>query len=274
MRNTLRAFQSSYNDHESETVFPRRLPPVAGLDYYGECRPARDARRDFFDFAASSRTTLTLSIGDTFGQSPSAAFIKAGLQASARALASARATTLAGIIQQLNRILWDLCADNLQISILLAQIDSTRRELSYVNAGHEPALIIRDKARCIVPLPPCGPVLGLNPAAQYEQRTLALSPGDVWVAFTDGVVDALDADDCAIHERVLLTALRCNPRASASDLVGKVLEAVQTLPRDLVSPDDRTVIVARISMPEVADSSENHGETQLVGCGDDLVIAH
>lgn len=274
MRNTQQAFQSSYHPLESKSLFPRRLPPVAGLDYYGECHPASQASRDFFDFAAPSENTLTLSIGDVFGQSACANFITAGLQASARALASKACPGIPAIVEELNRILWDLCADNLQITFFLAQIDSEHRELRYVNAGHEPALLVRDKARRIVPLVPTGAILGMLPDSLYEQRTYAFDPGDFLVALTDGVADATDSDDCAIHERVLLTALRRNPKASASDLVGRILEAIETLPNDIVLPDDRTVIVARMLVPEVTDAREDHGEAQLVGCGDDLIVTH
>lgn len=274
MRNTQQIFQPSYNRLEPKTLSPNRLPPVLGLDYYGECRPACDASRDFFDFTAPLQTTLTLSIGDVFGRSACSNFITAGLQASARALASNRDPSIPVIVQELNRILWDLCADNLQITMLLAQIDTERRELRYVNAGHEPALLVQDKARHIVPLPFTGTILGLTPDALYEQKAIALEPGDVLVAFTDGVADATDSDDCALHERVLLNALRRNPKATASDLVGKILEAIETLPRDVVSPDDRTVIVARMLMPEVPDAREDHGEAELVGSGGHLLVAY
>jgi len=225
---------------------PYRLPPVDDLDYYGECHAARETGGDFFDFLAPFKSILMLSIGEVSRQGSSSPDLIRQLQVSLRELVSCRRQSLSLMVQELNRILCECYADAPKVTLFLAQIDSQRLEVHYVNAGHEPALLIRDKARQILPLPGSGADLGVTPHTRYEQKMVGLQPGDILVALTAGVTSARDSDDCAIHEKLLLDTVRRNPRARASDMVGQILHGVEALPREIAPPDDRTVIVARL----------------------------
>ena len=121
-----------------------------------------------------------------------------------------------------------------------ALVDSARRELHYVNAGHEPPLIVRKRNNAVVELRATGTVLGLSPRTAYEQRTIPLEPGDVLVAVTEGVADALCARGPGAHRQVVIEAVREHPGASSSEVAARIIGSVEA------AQDDRAVVVVRL----------------------------
>jgi hypothetical protein len=95
-----------------DRLFPYCLPPVLGLDYYGECLPVGELGGDFFDFAAVDNTSLLLTIGDVSGKGVPAAIVMAGALASLRALGAGHDGRLSDLMCDLNRMIWQVSPDN------------------------------------------------------------------------------------------------------------------------------------------------------------------
>ena len=220
--------------------FPGRLQPIRGLDYYGECREAGEVGADFFDFIAPDRCCLLLSIGDVSAKGISSAIVMAGLQASLRALGPGSRNRISTLVRDLNRVVCQLSPDRFYTTMFYALVDSARRELHYVNAGHEPPLIVRKRNNAVVELRATGTVLGLSPRTAYEQRTIPLEPGDVLVAVTEGVADALCARGPGAHRQVVIEAVREHPGASSSEVAARIIGSVEA------AQDDRAVVVVRL----------------------------
>ena len=242
--------------------FPLRLPPIDGLDYYGECRPAGEMGGDFFDFIAADSSSLLLSIGDVSGKGVPAAIIMAGLQASLRALSLSGAQRVSSLVRDLNRMVWQVAPDNFFVTLFCARIDCTRGELHYVNAGQEPPLLIRSDGDTVVRLDSTGAVLGLSTRSAYEQRTVHLGHGDVLVAATDGVTEALyNAGGTDAHKRAVLDAVRDHPDAPSSDLAASIIRAAQNLAPEPAPPDDQTVVVAKFLAQPVKALASAHARS-------------
>jgi len=245
--------------------FPQRLPAIEGLDYYGTCRSAEQVGGDFFDFITTDDSVLTLSIGDVSGKGPSAALIMAGLQASLRALTAGGQEPLAAIMARLSRLLSGIAPSNLYATMFLSHIDMARHELRYVSAGHEPVLLVRDKARILMPLESTGPALGAIGAAEHRESTVMLRPGDTLVAATDGVSEAVEATDSESYEDLVIDVLRRHRRASSKDLANSILHQVESL-HSMACDDDRTVVVVRSLMQEELAGREHRREAELIAC--------
>ncbi|MDP8990451.1 MAG: PP2C family protein-serine/threonine phosphatase, partial [Acidobacteriota bacterium] len=211
-----------------QRFFPYHLPPIDGLDYYGECRPVGEVGGDFFDFASVDQTSLLVSIGDVSGKGVPAAIIMAGVQASLRALGLNHRGRISDLIENLNRMVWQLSPDNFYATLFYARIDGVRRELHYVNAGHDRALLLRNGAKRAISLECTGTVLGLSTRSVYTERTVRLEIGDVLVAITDGITEAENSDGCMLDEKVVLAAVRDHQNVSSSDLAGHIIKAVDT----------------------------------------------
>jgi len=241
-----RTLELAHAREVQQRFLPLGLPVIHGIDYYGECRPAGEVGGDFFDFVAPEPSSLLLSVGDVSGKGLPSAMVMAGLQASLRSLRRQREGSMSTVMRDLNRSMWEVSPDNFFITMFYARIDSVRRELRYVNAGHEPPLLIRRRDRAIVRLESTGTVLGLSTRSTFEQRTIHLEPDDVLVAATDGITEAFYENGRDTSQQVMEEAVRGHPNASASDVAGHILSAVETSTRADTPVDDRTLVVVRL----------------------------
>jgi sigma-B regulation protein RsbU (phosphoserine phosphatase) len=234
-----------------------QLPHVHGLDYYGECRPARDTGGDFHDFVPLAPHGLAVSVGDLSGQGQGAGVLMSGLRALLRGLAAYGPVGIGRMVRELNRAFWQVSPGNFFATLFHACVDPVRRQLEYVSAGHESALLVRSRSGRVHRLESTGTVLGLTDRTVYGHRTLPLEPGDLLIAPTDGVTDAGDAEGHEFGERGILQIVQRYPDARACDLAREILEAIDrhaSRPRQ----DDRTVVVVRL------DAEARYGEFKQV----------
>ena len=216
-----------------------------GLDCHGDSLPATEAGGDFFAFIPRE-TSLATSIGSVAGKDSPAAILKAGIQASLTALAGAGVATCANLMEDLNRIVCAVSTGDLFATLFFARIDAAHRRLTYVNAGHEPALLVRCHAGRVRLLETTGAVLGLSTRSRYHQKTLPLQQGDVLVAFTDGVSETLAARGGESCHSLVLRTLQEAPGTTAADLVTRILKA-STATGDTARPNDKTAVAVRVT---------------------------
>lgn len=178
-------------------LFPRAAPEVPGLALYGVCKPARTVSGDYYDFLRLDETRVGLVLGDVSGKGISAALLMASIQSALRAQyhfadgcaagPGAFPVRTADVVERLNRQLFESTSLEKYATFFYAVYDSRMRRLTYTNAGHLPPVVFRRDA--IERLEAGGTVLGLFPGASYEQAEVVLQPGDVIVAFTDGLTE-------------------------------------------------------------------------------------
>lgn len=229
-----------------EHILPGHLPRIRGLDYHGECRAAGAVGRDFFDFPSPSEQGLGVAVGDLSALGAGSAIMLSGMQALLRGLTSHGCGDISGMVEELNRALHRTSPGDFYATLFYAHVDPVRRELHYVNAGHEPALLIRQAGR-VYQLGSTGTVLGLTSRSAYGRRTVPLEPGDVLVAYTDGVAEAADAEGREFGSHGVLRVVRGHPFAKAADLARGILTAADRFTADSVPADDRTVAVVRFT---------------------------
>jgi sigma-B regulation protein RsbU (phosphoserine phosphatase) len=232
-----------------ERFLPTRLPRINGLDFYGESWPSSRVGGDFFDFIANDDSSLLAAIGDVSGRDVPAAIVMAGVQASLRALGPSNGRDLSGLVRNLNNSIWQLAPDHFYTTMFCARIDSIRREMVYVNAGHDRAVLLRDGARHAVTLCSTGTVLGLSTRSEFRQAAIPFEPGDILIAVTDGVTDAADVPDW-IFEKVLLDIACHYGNEPSSDLAARIMAATETIGPGQTTADDKTVVVVRFVQAE------------------------
>lgn len=246
-----------------DSRFPRGTDFVEGLDYYGECRSAGAPGGDFFDLAPGAEGGLLLAIGDVSGHGIGAGILMSGLQAMLRSLSARGNGQLQRVVQGLNRSVSDLSPANLYATLFYASIDPARRKLKYVSAGHAPALLFRPGGRTRR-LECTGTVLGLTARSGFREIPVALETGDVLVAFSDGVTDAVDASGREFREEGVLRVLERYPSAGAAELSARLLDSVANFGTPSVEAGDRTVVVVRLvqataKQPLVDEAAEFSG---------------
>src|SRR6185295_8166044 len=116
--------------------------------------------------------------------------------------------------------------------------------ISYVNAGHNPPLLVRADGR-VETLTVGGMVLGLFDTVPYEEGTSRLDPGDVLVVFTDGVTETFSAGDEEFGEKSLIDVVKRSRGLRATEVEAQILQALETFAAGARATDDRTLIVLK-----------------------------
>jgi sigma-B regulation protein RsbU (phosphoserine phosphatase) len=235
-----------------ERLFPQRVPPVPGLDYCGACRPARGVGGDYYDFLLLPGEMLGLAIGDVSGKGIAAALLMASLQASLRGQALQGGADLADLMSHVNRLVYEASGENRYATLFYAQYDPGTRGLTYVNAGHNAPLLLR---RCgdgtgdewqVARLEAGGAVVGLLPHFPYQQASVSLERGDLLVAFTDGISEAMNRVEEEWGEERLIEAAQSCCKLSASDALSRLMQAADEFAAGARQHDDMTLLVVRI----------------------------
>ncbi|HEV2348672.1 MAG TPA: SpoIIE family protein phosphatase [Terriglobia bacterium] len=234
-------------------LFPQVVPEVPGLQLYGVCKPARMVSGDYYDFLRLGDDRVGLVVGDISGKGISAALLMASIQSALHAqfydehepgiLSEKALMSSAGVVGRLNRQLYASTPTEKYATFFYAIYDGATRQLTFTNAGHPPPFYFhRGK---IERLETGGTVVGLFGPATYEQAVIQLEPGDMLMAFTDGMTEPENSFGEEFGEDRLLEAAQ---RASACPPEEMVKEIYRTINDWTGSPelqDDMTLVVAR-----------------------------
>jgi len=227
-----------------EQLFPQHRPAVPGLDYCGHCRPARVVGGDYYDFLELPEGRLGIAIGDVSGKGVGAALMMAGLEASLRAQASVGYDP-AELMTRVNRLVCRASSVNRYVTLFYGEYDPRSRELLYVNAGHNPPVVLRRPAAGgrVFRLETGGPVIGIAQQQCYQQDSFPLEPGDLAVLFTDGVSESMNGREEEWGEDRLIEFARTCLGLPAFDAMTRILAAAEAFAAGASQHDDMTLVV-------------------------------
>jgi sigma-B regulation protein RsbU (phosphoserine phosphatase) len=232
-----------------ERLFPQRLPEIAGLRYFGQCRTALGVGGDYYDFLPLPDGKLGVALGDVSGKGIAAALTMASLQASLRAEAMRAGDDLAGLITRVNNMVYDASTEDRYATLFYAQFDPESRVLAYVNAGHCPPILLRNAAagHAVERLDKAGgTVVGLVPDATYDQAQVQLNPGDLLVIYTDGFSEAMNPKLEEWGEKRLLDAVQACEGLPAKEAISKIMQGADAFASGAPQSDDMTLVILRV----------------------------
>jgi sigma-B regulation protein RsbU (phosphoserine phosphatase) len=229
-------------------LVPENPPEAPGLDIAFATRPANTVAGDYYDAflrpAPDGNEKLLIVVADVAGKSVPAALLMATFQASLHTLAAAP-TPLIELVHGLNRYACRHSLGGLRFTTaFLGELDRASRTLTYVNAGHN-APILRRTSGATERLKASGLPLGIEEQTPYVGGTAPLENGDLLVVFTDGVVEAFNADGQEFGEARLLEALHAVPRESAAQTLKHILASVDHFVGKERQNDDITCLLLR-----------------------------
>lgn len=159
------------------------------VDYSARCRQVRALGGDCYDFMPLSDDRLALVIGDASGKGLAAALMMASVQASLRTAALFTGNDLAALLKIVNVQAYDSSLADRYATVFYGVFDKVTRRLRYVNAGHNPPVVLRNDGS-VHWLEPSGAPVAMFPDSNYQESVLQLNPGDLIIAYTDGVIEA------------------------------------------------------------------------------------
>ncbi|HEX7361986.1 MAG TPA: SpoIIE family protein phosphatase [Bryobacteraceae bacterium] len=227
-----------------QKLFPSRLPAVPGLDYCAECRPAREVGGDYYDFLELPDGKFGIALGDISGKGIGAALMMANLQASLRGQAPIL-RNMPELLKRVNGMLYEASSFNRYATFFYAEYDPETRALTYVNAGHNPPVVLR---HCeILRWETGGPVIGLLPQVEFQQGTVQLEPGDLAVLYTDGVSESMNLEDEEWSEERLIACVKTCYHLSARGALDRIMNGAVAFAAGAPQHDDMTLTVLRVA---------------------------
>ncbi|HEY6969089.1 MAG TPA: GAF domain-containing SpoIIE family protein phosphatase [Candidatus Angelobacter sp.] len=231
-----------------ERLFPQAVPEIRGVDCYGACRPAEGVGGDYYDFLKLRTGALGIAIGDVSGKGISASLLMASLVFALRSEAIRVCEELTSLVSNVNVLVYQASPINRYATLFLGIYDPQTRRLSYVNAGHNPPMLFRKPASRpeVVRLNASGTAVGLFENSCYQQEVVTLEPGDVLVAFTDGITEAMNASEQEWGEERLIQTVSTSMEMPAAEILAQVMQAADTFTAGARQYDDMTLITLKI----------------------------
>jgi sigma-B regulation protein RsbU (phosphoserine phosphatase) len=259
-----------------ELLFPRQVTDLPSLEVHGVCVPARTVSGDYYDFIPLGSDRLVLAVGDISGKGISAALLMATVHAFVRAYSLEPEMALmpaslaygsqedprmyyrgdgstesqvapAMLMTTLNYQLYRSTPAAKYATMFLGCYDAKARVLTYCNAGHLPPIILRANGE-VFRLAINGTVVGLFDGVTYDESTLVMQTGDIFVAYSDGVTEPENEFGEFGEERLieLIQEHRNKPLPRITEIVAG---AVADWIGNVEQPDDVTIVLARCTGP-------------------------
>jgi hypothetical protein len=225
-------------------LVPSEAPNVPGLDIDFVTRPANTVAGDYYDVVPRAEPgKYLIAVADVAGKSMPAALLMATFQASLKTL-SAASPSLPDLVLGLNRYACDHSIQGTRFTTaFLAEYDSTSCSLTYVNAGHNPPVLLRGMD--VLHLTEGGVPLGILKDAKYDSGQIQLGSGDLLAIYTDGVVEAENVAGQEFGENLMINSLRSVPGGTAKQVIRQLMVNIEGFVATAPQHDDITCLVLR-----------------------------
>lgn len=225
------------------SFLPAVAPRVPGFDLAGTSIAHDQVGGDYYDFISVSDTRLGLAIADVSGKGIPAALLMAGFRMSL--LAEIRNEfAIRAVMRKVNHLLHESTERGRFVTAFYGVLDWRNGVLIFSNAGHNPPLLLRPDGTS-EGLSEGGVALGVLDDAHYEERPVAVQPGDIVVLYTDGVSEAEDEHGELFGVERIEAIVRAHPEHSARELMQDVVAAVLDWSGERGLQDDLTLLIAR-----------------------------
>lgn len=260
---------------------PSELPQLEGWEVAACFYPAREVAGDFYDaFTLTQGRRVGLVIADVCDKGVGAALFMALVRSLTRAFAqqhyslnlmdaissgqpaaqgrrrdlpSIGTTALKNAVVLTNAYITTNHMElNMFATLFFGMLDPATGTLAYINGGHNPPFIVGQNGEIKTRLQPTGPAVGIVPNADFKIGQASLDPGDILMAYTDGVTDARDPGGQRFTEKRFLSLLE-QPVSSATALLDRIDTHLRAHTADAVQFDDITMMaVRRIPQPKAS----------------------
>jgi sigma-B regulation protein RsbU (phosphoserine phosphatase) len=225
-------------------LLPQEAPKIPGLNVAAFSRPAQIVGGDYFDFVPFKDGGQGFVMADVSGHGVSAGMLMTSLQTAFHTLVPVADSPL-DVLQRINHLYMHNINFTTFVTIFFGKLDPATRTLTYANAGHNSAYLLRaDGSEDL--LHPTGPAIGLMEGFLLHTEQVQLEPGDTLVLYTDGVTEAADRKGTQLGLDGLAKVVRDNVSTTAEQLIQRILRAVNSFTDGIQPVDDTTLVIAKV----------------------------
>ena len=228
-----------------QNLLPKKIPVFSNIEISAFNSSARMVGGDYYDIVKLDEDKVLIAVADVSGKGVPASLLMANLQAFLKSICKQKLP-----LAEATNLMNDLVAENTMlgsfITFFWCIIDNAKREMVYVNAGHNPPLHIRDGKISTLKLG--GMILGVLPTTiPYQSDIVELKPGDAVILFTDGITEAMDVNGEEFSDERLenLTVQYC--KESAKVILEKIKASVDEYTRGAEQSDDITSVIIKVN---------------------------
>jgi phosphoserine phosphatase RsbU/P len=223
---------------------PHLMPGIDTLSYSARCRQLRELGGDCYDFVPLPDNRLAVTVGDASGKGLAAALMISNVQSSLRTAALLAGNDGAAVLDLVNRQAHAAALADRYVTLFYGVFDAQARTLHYVNAGHNPPMVMR-RDGSVDWLETGGAPVGIFSDWAYEEGAVQLDSGDLLVAYTDGVTEAMNPAGDQWGVEGLRRAAAESAAHSADDVVRTIFTSMDEFSQGRQN-DDATVVVMRV----------------------------
>jgi len=224
-----------------EDFLPKQSPKLKNYEIAGSNVPCYQVGGDYYDFIPIDDDRLGIVIADVSGKGVGASLLMASLRAALQSELYPK-YKIQEMARKLNDFVHRSSSPNSFITFFFCELNKKNGELSYINAGHNPPLVL-DKKGKVHRMESCGLCLGMFPEVDYEVKKVILNPGDTTVLFTDGITESRNKDNKEFEEDRLIKILQKHSKLSAVKLLEKINEEVDKFTAGAEKMDDQTLVI-------------------------------
>ena len=224
-------------------LLPKTPPSIAGYEIVGKTIPAQEVGGDYFDFIPIDEHRLAFCLGDVTGKGLPASLLMANLQATLRGqtLTTGSPKTC---LERSNQLLYQSTSPEKFATLFYAILDFEHHHIHYSNAGHDNPYLCSDNV-ATKRLKVGGIPLGMLPDFSFEQESVPLEDDSILVAYSDGVTEAMNAQEEMFGEERIAAVIDQHKHEPASEIIDHLFSAVKSFAAGHPQSDDITVVVMR-----------------------------
>jgi phosphoserine phosphatase RsbU/P len=232
-------------------LLPQQLPKrLRGVEVAWHFDPARELGGDLFDFLSPEPHTLVVSVGDVSGKGVPAALYSVFVGELVRGRTfrrrlETRRSTPSVVLNAMNRILNERQLEEYYCTLCYAMFDLRRRQVTFANSGLPYPIRCSGGVAAQIPMP--GVPLGSFPGSTYDEITIDLALGDVFVICSDGIIEAFNEAGEEFGSARMIEVIEQTHQQTAKDIVGALFGAMQAFRKEAAQSDDQTVVVVKIT---------------------------
>jgi sigma-B regulation protein RsbU (phosphoserine phosphatase) len=230
-------------------LLPDRLPQIAGFDIFSYSVSAREVGGDYYDFMVIDPAHLGIVVADVSGKGIPGAMVMTMVRSLMR-LASHREASPAETMRKVNRILAKDIRRGMFVTAIYSVLDVPRKTITVASAGHNPIVYYAAATKECRAVNPSGIALGFDKGRTFDENileeTIELKPGDRVVAYTDGIVEAMNEKQEEYGMERFTALVRDNAQLSSKDFVNAVMQAVAQHRGRAEQSDDITITTLRV----------------------------
>jgi serine phosphatase RsbU (regulator of sigma subunit) len=224
-------------------LLPKDRPSCGDFEIAAESVPSLHVGGDYFDFILLADGRLGLTISDVAGKGVSASLLMASLRAAMQSEARPGVTP-AALAAKLNDFIFRSSAPNVFITCFYGELNPSDGEFRYVNAGHNPPLLLAASG-VQWPLEGTGMALGMLAGREYGEGRITLNPGDVLILYTDGISESRNAGGNEFGTEGIVKSVRGAAGKKADEILAAVFNALREFTDGADPEDDRTLVVIK-----------------------------